>query len=174
MIFGGSMHKQMIGVIPNSGKIYFCEIFGYSSRGVPGLEIVGLGGRGKNIKEKFIYFNKCYGLSLPPLRFVLCVEDNFVTSNKEALYRWLELPFLIMYWSMANILPIQNLGNCLSSGQISATGDFILPDPDIFCREEMMSLLDDGHRLISHPIPGFSKEILPLDEILVLPKKIAL
>lgn len=165
------MHKQMLAVIPNGSKSHLCEIFGYSTRGVPGLEIVGLGGKGKSIKEKFIYFNKCYELKIPPKRFVLCVDDQFVVSGKENLHRWLELPFLIMYWSMAGILPIENLTNCLCSGTISTTGAIETLPVDILRTQNLIEMFSNGHFLISTRVEEEVDYIIPVDEIIRLPKR---
>lgn len=165
------MHKQMYAVIPNGSKSHLCEIFGYSTRGIPGLEIVGLGAKGKAIKEKFIYFNKCYEIKIPPKRFVLCVDDQFVISNKENLHRWLELPFLIMYWSMAGVLPIQNLANCLCSGIISTNGAIETLPIKIFECSNIMEMMNNGHCLITNSVTESIDNIIPVDEIIRLPKR---
>lgn len=160
----------MMVVIPGNQKNHVCEIFGYSTRGIPGLEVVGLGGKGKSIKEKFIYFNKRYKIPIPPRRFVLCVDDQLLLTSKEGLYRWLELPFLIMYWSMAGVVPIENLSNCLCSGTLSATGHVETLETETFMTGEVRELVENGYNVIAKS--GESKlfeNIIPLEEIIRAP-----
>jgi len=164
------MHKQMMVVIPGNQKAHTCEIFGYSTRGIPGLEVVGFGGKGKSIKEKFIYFNKRYKLSIPPRRFVLCVEDQTLLNLKEGSYRWLELPFLIMYWSMAGILPIENLSNCLCSGTIAASGLIETLDVEAFLSDEVGELIESGYQVITKGGEGKFANYIPVEEIISLPQ----
>ncbi|EQC52240.1 hypothetical protein [Bacteriovorax sp. DB6_IX] len=161
------MHKQMYALIPNGTNSHIMEIFGYSTKGVPGLEIVGLGNRGKSIKEKFVYLNKKLGLKLPPRRFVLCVEDSMISSCKDDLYRWLELPFLIMYWSMAMVLPIQNLDNCLCGGMITARGKINMGQLSSLSLDELEAHLETGLKLITSDFSHFGPDkVIPLREII--------
>ena len=55
---GGSLETQIKGILPNKEEYFLIDIFGYSSKGLPGIEIVGLGPKGKNIKEKFVYMGR--------------------------------------------------------------------------------------------------------------------
>lgn len=161
------MHKQMYALIPNGNRFHVMEIFGYSTKGVPGLEIVGLGAKGKSIKEKFVFLNKKLGLKLPPRRYVLCVEDVVVSSSKDDLYRWLELPFLIMYWSMAMVLPIQHLDNCLCGGKITARGKITTGPLSSSPLDELEEHLDGGLKLITTELNAFGPDqVIPLREII--------
>jgi hypothetical protein len=157
----------MYALVPNGNSSYVMEIFGYSTKGIPGLEIVGLGNKGKSIKEKFVYLNKKLGVKLPPRRFVLCVEDSVISSSKDDLYRWLELPFLIMYWSMAMVLPIQNLDNCLCGGMITARGKINMGQLSSIPSVELEPHLDGGLKLITSDLSGFCPDqVIPLKEIM--------
>ena len=61
----------MFAMVPNQKDVNFCEVFGYSTRGIPGLEIVGLGQKGRLIKEKILYLNRKNNLKIPPRRYVI-------------------------------------------------------------------------------------------------------
>ncbi|MCK5073579.1 MAG: hypothetical protein KAQ98_09155 [Bacteriovoracaceae bacterium] len=99
------------------------NIFGYASKGIPGLEIVGLGKNGKTIKEKFIFITRREKLRLPLKRYVICIEE-FSTEKDIMLsnLRWIELPMLVLFWSMAGLLPIGRLDDCLAAGKIQVDG----------------------------------------------------
>lgn len=168
------MHKQMLGLLPLGGKGHLTEIYGYSSKGVPGLEIVGLGAKGKAIKEKFVFLSKKYNLKISPKRYVLCIDDNMVLgslTSKDELYRWLELPLLILYWSMAGVLPIQNLRDCLCAGRISTRGKI---EPFRF-DETSAAFLDRLDSMRLKVITSYTQELsgltyfIPLDEIIRFP-----
>lgn len=70
------MNTRIIAMYPCKGKFCTVEIFGYSTRGLPGLEIVGLGGSGRQLKEKLIYITRLQKVGLPLNRYVLCVEKK--------------------------------------------------------------------------------------------------
>jgi hypothetical protein len=101
------------------------DIFGHTSRGLPGLEIKGIGGLSSVMKEKLIYFTRLHQYKVPMKRFVLCTEiDSSEVERGELSY--LELPLLILFWAMADILKITRLDNCLASGKINVDGEIIL------------------------------------------------
>lgn len=109
-------------LLGNSGTI-LVDIFGYSSHGLPGLEIIGLGQHARAIKEKFIYLSKMRKLQIPLRRYVLCVEArglNRPISSAETQY--LECPLLLCFWSLAQQLYIPRLEGCLSAGQVNVLG----------------------------------------------------
>lgn len=111
------MLTRIIGFIPHNNKINYVNVFGYSTNGIPGIEIIGLGKLSRPIKEKFYYLTKLSGAKLPLKRYVLCVEVRDLPKDQHSL-RWLELPLLTVFWSMAKILPIQRLHDCVASGRV--------------------------------------------------------
>lgn len=120
------------GVYPIRAGHKVVDIFGHSSRGIPGIQIVGLGKLGNTIKEKLIYLTRMQNVKFPFKRFVLCLEkyeDNKEISSED--FRWLELPLLITFWSLAGLLPIAKLEDCITSGTISVSGEVTcMPIPD--------------------------------------------
>ncbi|MDC1174083.1 hypothetical protein OAT67_01705 [Bacteriovoracaceae bacterium] len=119
------MHTKIVSYIPCKKNDYYVEIFGYCSKSVPSLEIVGLGQAGRVIKEKFIFLSREKGLKFPLKRFKLCVdlpEEDLKVINKEGDLSWLELPMLLVFWSLTENLPIQKLDDCFSSGRVSLSG----------------------------------------------------
>ncbi|MBF0206996.1 MAG: hypothetical protein HQK53_08905 [Oligoflexia bacterium] len=108
------------------------DIFGYASRGMPGIELVGLGKCCKLIREKFVYISRERNLQIPLKRYVLCVE-NLNTSEMAASANgkgldiedgaaWLELPLILIFWHLAGLLPVESLDNCLAGGRVSVDG----------------------------------------------------
>lgn len=120
------MQHCLKSFIPLERSSVGVHLFGYATKGLPGLEIVGLGKSGRNIKEKLIYLTRQDRIMIPKKRFVLCLEFCEETKNlKEEDYRWLELPLLILYWTLAQVLPIHHLENCFSVGKIGLDGSVI-------------------------------------------------
>ena len=72
-----------------------------------------------------------------------------------------------MYWSMAMVLPIQNLDNCLCGGMITARGKINMGQLSAISNDELESHLDTGLKLISNDLSSFGPDqIIPLREII--------
>lgn len=111
------------GIFNLAGRDHPIEIFGYSTKGVPGLEIVGLGTHGRVIREKFIYLSRTFGVSLPLKRFILCLENHPLLKQVESDgIKWLELPLLILFWSLGERLNFIKLEDCFACGAVSSSG----------------------------------------------------
>ncbi|MCK6594261.1 MAG: hypothetical protein L6Q33_03605 [Bacteriovoracaceae bacterium] len=109
---------------PYQGHLEKADVFGYTTKGIPGIEIVGLGKHGRQMKEKFIYLSKERGIRYPHLRYILCVEGEIEGKKfKNEEFRYLELPLLLMLWKMADVLPIYELTDCFAAGKISIQGE---------------------------------------------------
>ena len=118
------MNMRTKSLYPYAGLYCPVDIFGYSSNGIPGIEIVGIGKYSRSMKEKFIYLSRERKLRFPLKRFVLCVEGEVEGKRfKEEEYRYLELPLLLMLWSLTGHLPLGNLEDCFASGKISVEGE---------------------------------------------------
>ncbi len=115
---------RMSSLYPFQGSQERVELFGYCTKSVPGIEIVGLGKHGRAMKEKFVYLSKVRGIKFPPYKFILCAEGEIEGKKfKTEEYRYLELPLLLMLWKMADVLPIFDLTDCFASGKISVQGE---------------------------------------------------
>ena len=112
------MQNRISGLLPCRNDYRLTEIFGYTSKSLPSLEIIGLGAEGKQIKEKFIYITKVLGLKIPRLRYVLCLENLDISKDEKDELTWLELPLLILYFQLAGILPIHKLCDCVATGRV--------------------------------------------------------
>lgn len=112
-------HSQLLGV----------DIYGISTRGIPGLEINGLGRRGKLLKEKINFITARYLVSKKNMkRFVISVEANCAEEKIREKGLDLEVPIIILYWTLLGALPLKNLDECLAIGRISV--DFIVSSPN--------------------------------------------
>ncbi|MEC7183210.1 MAG: hypothetical protein VXW15_10890 [Bdellovibrionota bacterium] len=114
------------GLYLRGKKILKINIFGYSNNGLPGIEILGLGRKGRPLKEKFIYLFRSQNKTIPLKRFVLVIEG--LESVKKMLwedFRWLELPIYLLLCSLCKFIPIKKLDNCLSVGKVDIDGNII-------------------------------------------------
>lgn len=106
-------------------RVFPVSIFGYVSKGLPGVELFGLGSLSKGIKEKLIFLTRSNQLKLPLKRFVIGIEttENHPREKIREEVKFLELPILILFWRLAKILPISSLKQCLTSGYIGIPGE---------------------------------------------------
>ncbi len=112
------MQTRIKAVYPYLDQFKIIEPFGYATKGIPGLDIVINGKSGKMMKEKFIFLSRSAGLRFPLKHFVLCLEGEVVDESLP----WLELPLFILYLSLAELLPISHLEDCLCSGRLYTSG----------------------------------------------------
>jgi hypothetical protein len=118
------MNMRTKSLYPHAGQLCPVDIFGYASHGVPGIEIVGMGKHSRSLKEKFVYLSRVRQLKFPKKRYVLCVEGELENKKfKEEEYRYLELPLLVMLWSLTGHLPLSQLEDCFAAGKVSVEGD---------------------------------------------------
>ncbi|MBC7711750.1 MAG: hypothetical protein H7177_00325 [Rhizobacter sp.] len=144
------MNMRTKSLYPYAGQYCPVDIFGYASNGIPGIEIVGLGKYTRGVKEKFIYLSRERKLKFPLKRFVLCIEGEVEGKKfKEEEYRYLELPLLIMLWSLTGHLPLGNLDDCFSSGKISVEGEVFPLELGQRDQEQLAEMfkLEEGHTL---------------------------
>ncbi len=110
-------------VIENQHRNF--KIFGYTTKGMPGLEVVGFGKYGRLLKEKVIYFTKSCGIKVSNRRYVICLEDEESRSLQNDQLAWFEIPTLILFWTLADVIPLKGINDCFASGKIKANGSFV-------------------------------------------------
>ena len=115
------MQQALKSLISSHNKIEIVNLFGYTTKGLPGLEIIGLPKNGRMLKEKLIYLIRKEQLVIPQRRYVLCLE-RCQDFHREDDLRWLEMPFMVLYLTLSGILPLQQLENCFSAGLLSLEG----------------------------------------------------
>lgn len=163
------MEIKINSIIPAQSHLQQVEVFGYNSKSQPGLEINGLNGKGRIIKEKITYLSKKRQLKYPLKRFVLCVEGEGLDKSQ---VEFLELPLLICFWSMAGILPLKRLDNCFAAAKVSLDGRLTMPPltkdmveiMEIFYRnsmatDERLLLLGSGDKEINDSSPSFYQHV---------------
>jgi hypothetical protein len=118
------MQQRLQTLVINSGSTQLVELFGYTTKGLPGLEIVGLGSEGRVLKEKIIFLARSLGAKIPKRRFVLCCDRAFQGGAKKTLedHRWMELPLFVLYMTLAEVFPLQNLHRCFCAGTFDLSG----------------------------------------------------
>ncbi|EQC48914.1 hypothetical protein M899_3170 [Bacteriovorax sp. BSW11_IV] len=117
------MQTYLKSLVPSLGKKCFIDLFGYTTKGIPGLEIIGLGKRGKLLKEKVIFLTRSLQVEVPHRRYVLCFDDERLLELGVDDFRNLELPVLILFWSLAGVIPFRKLDDCCSLGRFNIRGE---------------------------------------------------
>jgi hypothetical protein len=115
------MTSTIYGFIDYSSKIKVYDIYGYATNGIPGIELILPAKVAKQFQQKLIFLTRKNKLQIPMKRFVLGVDADFDSSHSNAI-KQLELPFLILFWSMANIIKLPKTENCLTSGEFGING----------------------------------------------------
>lgn len=120
------METEIRSFINSSLGTKIVDIFGYSTRGIPGVEIHGMGKSGKNVKEKIIYITRARKIRVPTRRIVINIENWDINDRTAAgSMVWLEYPVLLLYWYLSGVLPIKRLDDCIASGRLQAHGEII-------------------------------------------------
>lgn len=166
------MNMRTKSLYPYGGQLLEADIFGYSTKGIPGIEIVGMGKYSRSLKEKFIYLSKEKNLRFPLKRFVLCVEGELEGKKfKEEEFRYLELPLLIMLWSLTGHLLLGKLEDCFSAGKVNVEGEVESLDLNAYAMmriEEIFSLENESFIKVIAPeakAPEGDFYHLPLEEL---------
>lgn len=159
------MYTRIRAIYEQSGGVRMIDIYGHVSNSLPGLEIHGVGPWAKLLKEKFIYLNKSLGLSIPAKKYSITVED--FPSGKQLptqSMRLVELPLLILYWSLAKQIPLSKLDDCYCCGVVSIDGKIEIPE---FSEEMLLKDIPIDFKVITHSERNQYEEIcaLPLQEI---------
>lgn len=124
LAFNIIMETSIHSFIRTNSGLKVISLFGYTSKALPGLEIHGLGVRSKLIREKMIYVTRKRKMKMPLLRYCLCLDTQM--SQKELAQcdlSLLEIPFLLMFWHLAGLLPIRKLDDCLAAGRFNTKGE---------------------------------------------------
>lgn len=151
------MEIKINALIPIQNQARWVQVFGYTSKSQPGLEINGINGKGRTIKEKITFLSKKRRLRYPLKRFVLCVEGESLDKGQ---LDYLELPLLLCFWSMAGFLPLKRLDNCFAMGRISLEGEVehFLPSSENLLEVEAFLKHKERHAIYLGPSMDMSYE----------------
>lgn len=119
------MQSEIKTLIKVNSSYSMATIFGYATNSVPGIEILGLGNRGRLLKEKLVYLTRERGLKLKPVRYVISIEADIELRN--TILKEIELPILLVLWHLAGLIPIECLSDCICVGEIQINGDVVQP-----------------------------------------------
>lgn len=120
------MQARLVGVIPSDQQIKEFVVFGYCTKGLPGVELIGPIKWGKTTKEKIIFLCRELNLRLPLKRFVLCIEEVDYQLRPQEL-RYLEFPLLVLLFSLADFIPLKRTDDILTSGKVESDGRINIP-----------------------------------------------
>lgn len=117
------MQNQIKSALLTEDRYKEATVFGYSNKGIPGVEIVGIGNEGRIIKEKIIYLIRARSLGLPKKRIVIGVDLEGEVKKKGS-YESLELPIFIIFLTLSGHLKTSALNNCFTVGGVSTLGKY--------------------------------------------------
>lgn len=117
------MHSEIQTFVRTKTGYKLLTIFGYTTSSVPSIEIIGLGSMGRIIKEKIIYLSRVRGIKIKPLKYVISIEASSELSHFSV--EELELPILLVFWHLSQVISISSLHDCLCSGQVRIDGKII-------------------------------------------------
>lgn len=131
------------------------NLFGYTSKSVPGLEIHGLGRQGVLVREKLLYLTRKHRFPLPCLRFSISVETPYLSPSRDwEVMAPLEFPLLLLFWTLSHNLKLTKPEQCLSAAVLAPDGTVTFgPKPQVSDKIRGLTLI--------HPYPGEQKSIDP-------------
>ncbi|MCT4642126.1 MAG: hypothetical protein N4A33_07470 [Bacteriovoracaceae bacterium] len=117
------MEARINSYILTSKGIKIVSLFGYSTKGIPGIDIIGMGRLSRSLKEKIIYLTKMRELYLKKRRYVISIDINDLDGDEKwEDLKGLEFPTILLYWYLGGLLPIRKLDDCICQGFISTKG----------------------------------------------------
>ena len=118
------MEARINSFINGPRGISLISLFGYTTKGIPGVEVHGMSKTAKVLREKIIYLTKTRELSVPKRRYVICLDINELCGDENwKELKSLELPTILLYWYLAGLIPISKLDDCLCQGYINTRGE---------------------------------------------------
>lgn len=115
------MQLRIRSFVQTASGLEIVDIFGYSSRSLPQLEIHAPLQIQKVLKQKILYMSKVRDINIPAKRFVLCLDHGALRLENRQLSQ-LELPFLILFWALAEAIQMKRLEDCVCNGSIQIDG----------------------------------------------------
>lgn len=168
-----STHVSIFSMVKSDDRGYLsCQLFGYSSKSLPAIEIVGMGKRGKILKEKIVYWLKKRKIRLPSKRYVICLESFYrLNFDDEDSVRWLELPSLVLLLVLAESIQLGDVDKCFCAGHLGLEGNYYFPSDQLNLQEieqthtkEQLIHIYTNKR--SELLNGITKKIIDIEEML--------
>ncbi|MBL7663634.1 MAG: hypothetical protein JNM93_00760 [Bacteriovoracaceae bacterium] len=157
------MEHSIKAIIKGKTSYHVVTFFGYTSKGLPGIELVGLGKYSKQIKEKLVYLCRSRSIPMPLQRFMICLDNHACLDGLDTNeIQWIELPIFLLFLQLMKKISIRSLENCLCGGYLHISGDiYHLPLnaklEDYVVDKKLVPLLNEGERKYPY---------LPLEKIL--------
>lgn len=118
------MQSEIKSIIKTENGSKVVTLFGYASLGVPGIEILGLGNKGRLLKEKIIYITRQRGIKLASKKYIISFENIDLKLNETNLNQ-VEFPVLILLWQLASVIKMNHLNDCICLGEVRVNGDVL-------------------------------------------------
>lgn len=151
------MNIKLYGLLPSRNSYCLPTLYGYSTKGLPGIEIVGLGSAGKSLKQKIIFMTREMNKRYPMRRFVLSVEGHEELGKGQQYYlKNLELGFLILFWNLSGILSISRLDHCICAGHLNVRGELAIPDIEDEYWKNLSQRLEEKNKHVTIIGPSLS------------------
>ncbi len=110
------MNKHIKTLFGEGRDTKIINIFGYASRGVPGIDIIGIP-HSRALKEKLIYMTRILKIKMPLKKYVLCADDLMASRDHQTLHQF-ELPLFLLLLALAEVIPLRQLDRTLALGHI--------------------------------------------------------
>ena len=118
------MERRLKTFAPSLKGPQLIDLFGYSTRGMASLEVHAHPKISRLLKEKLLFLTKSRKMKLPSRRYTLCIDSHQMHFQEGNLANF-ELPFLVLFWSLAEVLPIKNLQDCVCLGEVQINGEIV-------------------------------------------------
>ncbi len=171
-------HVSIFSMIKSDDRGYLTsQLFAYSSKSLPAIEIIGMGKRGKIIKEKIIYWLKKRNIRLSSKRYVICLETfQRLNFDDEESVRWLELPSLMLLLVLGDVLEVSNIDHCFCAGNLGLEGNYFFPSEQLNIEKVENDFCEKNFILITHQqktnfLINKADKILDFEDVLVHLKK---
>jgi hypothetical protein len=118
------MESSIAGIFLKNNRPTMVNIFGYKSKGYPGINLVGPNYYIKSLREKLIYITKSRHIPIPLGRYMICIDLSLkeLKSSQDLDLGFLDFPILLLFWKLIEVLKIMDLKGCLASAQITSYG----------------------------------------------------
>lgn len=151
------METRIKTAIPYRGETKIIELFGLTTKGIPGINIVGPRKMTRTLKEKFVYLTRQYNLKLPLNRYHLCVDETIDWKDIAILdVQSVELPLFLMLLKLSGVLKFSNLEECLCAGTITVSGEC---RSVVFDNEQLEEFEKREYKLITNQKTEIKKRI---------------
>ena len=144
-------------------RLSACHLFGYSSRGVPGLKLLGFPKKKIDIlKEKIVFLLRLKSIKLPMKSYHINFEIMNDCETKD-----IEASALFMLLCMGEVFKMRDIDRCFVCGEFDFSGNFYLSAKLKKTLENESELINKSQKTLITPsfIEGVKNQI-PINDLI--------